>query len=483
MGIDFRTGHYTRYVRFGKRTIKAGEAAAIWNVNGVHRQVVGPKYVRLWYSQIRFLDYFAAAKGQYLVVNYLDGKEEHLEGPIGMYKNPVFHKTIVINDSYQLMSATESLVVYSSVPSLKNEEVCSYGGGGIALTLTNPNEDKFNYSKSATATTETSSNLTKRIIKGPANFTPTPNDKVHKFSGFAVLSQVQNFDNLPFGVNTMDEQKSIVTLDVKVSINDIDKFVDATSNLKAVVVKALSTDILNITSDLRWNEVNPTLRSIEIDTKSSWKTLKASLKDCGCELIDCSYLTFKPSAELQNNQIEKIKQLNSLEKQRIADNDKLELEKKRLAVDVQKEENMLLQAKRKHQQELEKEEAILKHNSSKIEAEQQLRSKQVAFETKLIREQEALKAELNERKNGEVVSFLKEIKALEVDLTKLLVGGGSDCGGKGNSNKSQGGGQGFSLVCKMVEDAPAFQAMFKKEDNDEDADFEVVNNKIPAFKF
>ena len=470
MGIDFRTGHYTRYVRLGKRTIKAGEAAAIWNINGVHREVVGPKLVHLWYSQIRFLDYFAASKDQYLVVSYLDGREEHIEGPFGMYKNPVFHKSIAVKKSYQLRSANEALVVYSSAPSRKTEGECSYGGGDIEIN--------------SKPTSTRAVNLTKRVIRGPANFTPTPNDKLYAFaSGLegsattAVLSQMQNVDNLTFTVATIDEQKSSITLDVKVSINDMERFVDvtpyATSTLRAIVSKALSTDVVIITSDLKWNEVNPTLRSIETDTRSSWKTLKASLAECGCELLNCSYLTFKPSAELQKNHNEKIQQLNSLEQQKIADSNKLELKKKQLAVDTQKEEVALLQAKKKHQQELEKEEAILKHNSSKIEAEQELKSKQVAFETKLIREQEALKAELNERKNGEVISFLKEIKALEVDLTKLLVGGGSDTG-KGN-DKSQGG-PGFSLVCKMVEDAPAFQAMWKKEDT-EDADFEVVNNQ------
>ena len=39
-GIDFRSGSYSRYVRFGKRTVKDGEAVALWNMRGVHRQIV-----------------------------------------------------------------------------------------------------------------------------------------------------------------------------------------------------------------------------------------------------------------------------------------------------------------------------------------------------------------------------------------------------------------------------------------------------------
>ena len=35
MGITFRSGGYIKHVRFGGRTIKDGEAAAIWNRNGM----------------------------------------------------------------------------------------------------------------------------------------------------------------------------------------------------------------------------------------------------------------------------------------------------------------------------------------------------------------------------------------------------------------------------------------------------------------
>lgn len=100
MGLDFRGGNYKRYVRFGKRTIKQGEgssphtdcllfksseyvssnnlslsalstAAAVWNMSGVQTEIVGPKLVRLFYSNIRFLDRYSAKSEQYLVVSYI----------------------------------------------------------------------------------------------------------------------------------------------------------------------------------------------------------------------------------------------------------------------------------------------------------------------------------------------------------------------------------------------------------------------------
>lgn len=64
MGIDFRDGHYRRYVRIGKRTIKEGEAAAIWSRNGRQREVIGPSLERLFYSHIRFLSRYMADPSQ-----------------------------------------------------------------------------------------------------------------------------------------------------------------------------------------------------------------------------------------------------------------------------------------------------------------------------------------------------------------------------------------------------------------------------------
>lgn len=472
MGLDFRNGSYTRFVRCGKRTIKAGEAAAIWNVNGVHREIVGPKLEYLWYSQIRFLDYFAASKDEYLHVTLLDGREEHIPGPFGLYKNPVFHKSIAVKTGFKLMSKNESLVVYSSVPSFANteDEIATNG-----LSLTSKPKDK----KSGTYSS-TPSNLVMRVINGPATFFPTPEDKIHNFNlgdrELNILNIVQDFYCLPFNINTKDDEKSEVSFDVKVAIKDIKVFTDANviETLKRRIAMALSNDVISYTANLTWREVNSSLRSIVSDSSSSWVGLKSALRDCGCELMNCTYLNVKQSAELIKSQSDKIQKLATLEHNAAADAKKIECEKQEMALAAAREEADLLYTMKQHQQELEKEEAILKHNINKIEAEQELKTKQAAFESKLIREKEALKSELNERKNGEVISFLKEIKGLDVDITKLLVGAGSDhAKGNDSANKNQG----YSLVCKMVEEAPAFQAVWKKEDATEDLGFEVVKKQ------
>jgi len=66
MGIEFRGSHYKRDVHFGKRTVKEGEAVAVWDVNGIHTQIIGPRLVRLFFSTINFLDRRTASPTEYL---------------------------------------------------------------------------------------------------------------------------------------------------------------------------------------------------------------------------------------------------------------------------------------------------------------------------------------------------------------------------------------------------------------------------------
>lgn len=112
MGILFRNGSYVKHVRVGKRTIKDGEAAAIWDVNGQHREVVGPQLVRLWCSTIRFLDRKVAGPNEYLCVTHKNGQIEHICGPHAMFCNPVRHQSITVLPAIVLKSPKDCIVVY-----------------------------------------------------------------------------------------------------------------------------------------------------------------------------------------------------------------------------------------------------------------------------------------------------------------------------------------------------------------------------------
>ena len=107
----FRDGSYYAYAMVGKRTVKEGECAAVWDAGGRRHVIAGPRRVRLFFSHVRFLDRHVADTNQYLRVQYRDGRKEHRRGPYALFFDPCVHQSVAVDDAYQL-SANEAVVVY-----------------------------------------------------------------------------------------------------------------------------------------------------------------------------------------------------------------------------------------------------------------------------------------------------------------------------------------------------------------------------------
>jgi hypothetical protein len=112
MGVTFRTGGYIRFVRIGGRTIKDGEAAAVWNRSGTHSQIIGPRRVNLFYSTIRFLTRHKAESHQYLVVKNRNGEVDHMHGPEELYENPAYHDEVSVEDAI-LLKVQRCIIVHT----------------------------------------------------------------------------------------------------------------------------------------------------------------------------------------------------------------------------------------------------------------------------------------------------------------------------------------------------------------------------------
>ena len=105
MGLDFRGGNYKRRVFFGKRTVKEGEGAVIWNRWGTPRVVDHGKLCYMWFSTIRFMDRFVADRSEYLIVKYRDGRIEHIRGPVAMFENHIEHLSIQVKEAIEAGAA------------------------------------------------------------------------------------------------------------------------------------------------------------------------------------------------------------------------------------------------------------------------------------------------------------------------------------------------------------------------------------------
>ncbi|GFH55968.1 hypothetical protein CTEN210_12444 [Chaetoceros tenuissimus] len=133
-------------------------------MNGEHVEVIGPKRVRLFFSTIRFLTRFKAESNQYLVVKHRDGRVEHIKGPTAMYCNPSRHDEILVKDCIHLHSKSDLILVHNS---------------GL-----NPEHKSSDLHESSTY--EPASNSS--IVQGPTMFTPSPYEHVHDFHWSEVVN-------------------------------------------------------------------------------------------------------------------------------------------------------------------------------------------------------------------------------------------------------------------------------------------------------
>ena len=173
----FRDGSYYAHVWFGKRTVKEGEAAAVWDFSGRRKVVEGPRRVRLWFCHVRFLDRFTADLHQFLSVHYRDGRSEHLRGPVSLFMDPCVHERVDLKEAYKL-SANEALVVYREVEKVvAGEPQAAVTGTGC----TAESADGRALAKPA-PTPGTAGGVLRRIVCGPSVYVPNHQEWVHTFS-------------------------------------------------------------------------------------------------------------------------------------------------------------------------------------------------------------------------------------------------------------------------------------------------------------
>lgn len=160
--------------------MKDGEACAIWDSSGRHTQVIGPKRVSLFFATIRFLDRYKAESHQYIKVQHRNGKVEHIYGPASIYEDPALHDAVSVHDGIRLVSDHECIIVRkekASVGASSEIEVASnlkVGKDSVA-----PHVQQVDVQQSQDGLSGQNSLV--RVIRGPALFLPSEDERVHEF--------------------------------------------------------------------------------------------------------------------------------------------------------------------------------------------------------------------------------------------------------------------------------------------------------------
>eukprot|EP00475_Leptophrys_vorax_P015775 TRINITY_DN2210_c0_g1_i1.p1 TRINITY_DN2210_c0_g1~~TRINITY_DN2210_c0_g1_i1.p1 ORF type:complete len:447 (-),score=108.41 TRINITY_DN2210_c0_g1_i1:72-1412(-) len=411
MGIEFRDGRYLKRVWMGKRTVKEGEAAAVWSLSGRHRQIVGPRREHLFFSTIRFLDRFTARNGEYLVVKHKNGTVEHVRGPRTMFLDPVQHDEIYLRQAIQLQSSSEAIVVYSSALEAKENE------GGIArptMATFDEKDEKGQF------------DVTRRVLRGPAIFVPNVGEWVQSFSWtkakegssqapapvaesnarastatraadgsrevFSVLSTAQTRYAVKCAMRSSDNVKLSVNVSLVVKLINIDIMLATSSDPVADLLAAIQSDVNSFGSTFSSSELNQLGDAKNLGNLDRFQQLFKCAKSVGFEVTDVLITGFAVSDEMQKQQDE----YNS--RQAKLKSEMAEAEQKQSLQDME-----------------------LMNRTKRADAERAI--ERAELEHKLELEKIAQREHVEERvqRNKETIEFLGDLKGLGVDLTQLLV--------------------------------------------------------------
>lgn len=413
----FRDASYHKAVVLGKRRVKDGECAAIWNRRGEVRNVVGPKLVYISFSDVRFLDKFTANQTEYLVVCFLDGRKEHVRGPSSIFLDPVIHKSVEVKPAISL-NANEVMVVYREVDNCRDKGFFAPAEGGCEGQASSKTIAVAESVDSVVPHGEQA--VTRHIIKGPSMFTPQANEWVHEFSWHGSnnrmddartmikdglkLTKIRTLpDQLYYNVTscrTIDDAQLCVKLMVFFQLEDLERMLDQTHDPIGDFVNAVSADVISFTAGNTFESF--VKRSGELNDLRAFPMLVERAAAIGYKIDKVVFRGYKASEQLQ-----------AMHDSAIKTRTKLNLEAK-TAEQQQSIEDLKLQARlSRADKEREMESANQKHL-------RELKSLAHAEDLRQANEESAAAQERQRQEDTQRVAFYKDMAAQGVDLTQYL---------------------------------------------------------------
>lgn len=375
---------------FGIKTIRDGERYAVWNSNGEIKIIDGPKKLFLFNQDLERIKLYTAEPDEYLIINYRDGRREHLKGAVSIWFDPINHKSIEAQKMINI-EENEVMVVYTK------------------------DNDK----------------VKKRIIKGPEIYMPTESEWTHEFSWHGSVDSSISNKKLPHilkfkklrvipdqmyfdveDVRTSDDALIVVKVMIFFEIINIDFMLTQTHDPIADFINALTSDIIDFASTLTFEEFKE--NTDKLNNLETYKQLVMRSQKIGYQINKVVYRGYTANHRLQemhNNAIEARTRL------------KLETETETQAQDLADYKlGMELQRSIK-KREMEEKEVAHKNKMAQITHDETIR--QLQRESHIRLEEEKSKNDLSlENKikyNQAEKEILEAMKNLNIDLTKYLV--------------------------------------------------------------
>mmetsp|Transcript_7580 Transcript_7580/g.9908 ORF Transcript_7580/g.9908 Transcript_7580/m.9908 type:complete len:408 (+) Transcript_7580:121-1344(+) len=377
MGVTFRSGDYVQFVKFGHRTIKDGEAAAVWNNQGEQTEIIGPRRVTLWFSTIRFLYHHQASRGQYLKVEYRNGTTEHVLGPIAKYLNPTYHSSIQVLDGYNLATEDECLVMFGSESNSK----------------------------------KVLPEASRRVLYGPQFVIPSVQESVHTFEwggdqGLTTAFQILKTNKIELwkkqlALKTTEGPLVDVNLAISYRVETVDKCLDIADPI-AHIHTALLCDAN--CGDISLAEVSNLASQV-----STYKTFNEAMRTCGFRILDI-HLTGVSFPKSLTNTRQQVKQDSENQMKAAA---KLQHDIELTKLDFEKKRNQA------------EEQANLDKMQSQLDTEvaEQTCSVQIASvenEILILKMRKEAENEAAQQANETRLQYLRSLQEMGIDMTKVL---------------------------------------------------------------
>ncbi len=240
------------------RIIEDGERALMIRPDGRTEVITGPTRVFAWNCSFQFMKSMIAHPGEFLVVRHVDGRVDHLAGPVRMWLHPRLHASIETKKALQI-AAKEAVVVYGH-----------HDDGDVR----------------------------RRIVYGPASFVPEPDEWLHTFSwhgasggsrGEPKVASGQQFKQLRLmpdqmyhdisEVRTGDDTVLRIRLMIFFELLDVERMLDTTRDPIGDFINSATSDVVEFVGRHTFESFKSSTESL--NDLASYGPLASRAEQCG----------------------------------------------------------------------------------------------------------------------------------------------------------------------------------------------------------
>ncbi len=372
-------------------TVQEGQRAQVIYTSGRVELVSGPQRIFWWGKRVEPMQRYVAHPGEFLIVRFRDGRQEHLAGPANVWFDPREHLEITREDALQI-AGKEAVVVYAR----------DAGSGLVA----------------------------RRIVHGPATFVPAAGEWLHTFSWHGSRGASHGYEKVPNAlvfqklwlmpdqmyhdvpdVRTSDDAVLTIRLMLFFELADVEKMLETTHDPIGDFVNAATSDVVDFVS--RHDLDGFKKHTDRLNELAAYPQLVARCAQCGYRINKVVYRGYGAPESLQRMHDEAIESRTRLQLERATQEQAHDLEDSKqaraMARATREREAQTAQTEHQLEQERRKREGELTNDQARREfAREQARL-----------DEESRRAQRTAQASAER-AHLEGLRTMGVDLTKLL---------------------------------------------------------------